>query len=252
MSEAEEAVDVGSEMSLLSHLNELRIRLSWTIAGLLVATIISFIFADEVLGLLVTYYHRFVPDGQLQLIRPTESIETFFKVALLIGGAISMPNTLLQIWFFISPGLTKRERKYVYIFVPSALLLFGLGIVFSIVVLLPTAINFLATFLEGFEAQWTAPEFLSFLITMIFWLGVSFELPIIIYFIARVGVVPASTLREQWRIAIVAISVIAAAVTPSIDPITMLLTMLPLTILYGLSIVLAHVGQRQFERAMAV
>ncbi len=87
---------------------------------------------------------------------------------------------------------------------------------------------------------------------MVFWLGVSFEMPVVIYVIARVGLVTSKTLREQWRMAIVAVAVIAAAVTPSIDPVTMLLTMLPLLILYGLSILLAILGQRQFEKSMAV
>ena len=77
-------------------------------------------------------------------------------------------------------------------------------------------------------------------------------MPVIVYFVARVGLVTAQTLREQWRVAIVVIAVVAAAITPSIDPVTMMLTMAPLTILYGLSILLAHVGQRQFEKSMAV
>jgi sec-independent protein translocase protein TatC len=81
---------------------------------------------------------------------------------------------------------------------------------------------------------------------------VAFEMPVVVYFIARVGLVTAKTLREQWRIAIVAIAVLAAMITPSIDPVTMLLTMAPLVVLYGLSMVMAKVGERQFTRSMAI
>ncbi|RMG96749.1 MAG: twin-arginine translocase subunit TatC [Chloroflexi bacterium] len=244
----------GPQMGLLEHLNELRIRLTWAAGGVLVATIISFIFARQLLDFLLWPYANSVAgQAQLQTLRPTEGIETFFKVALLAGAILSMPFTLYQLWLFVSPGLTKKEKRYVYIFIPSALLLFGLGIAFAWFILVPAAVLFLANFLPDiFKTEWTGQEYISFLTTMLFWIGVSFEMPIVVYFIARAGVVSARTLREQWRVAIVAIAVLAAAITPSIDPITMLLTMAPLIVLYGLSILLARVGQRQFERAMAV
>jgi sec-independent protein translocase protein TatC len=103
-----------------------------------------------------------------------------------------------------------------------------------------------------FMTEWTGQDYISFVVRMLFWIGVSFEMPVIVYLIARVGILTADTLREQWRVAVVIIAVLAAIITPSVDPITMLLTMLPLNILYGLSIVLARVGQRQFEKSMAV
>jgi sec-independent protein translocase protein TatC len=186
-------------------------------------------------------------------LRPTEGIETFFKVALLSGGILSMPLILYQFWLFIAPGLTSKERRYVFVFIPSALLLFGLGIAFAWYVLVPAAVLFLANFMpDVFRTEWQSQEYIGFLITMLFWIGVSFEMPVVIYFVARLGIVTAQTLREQWRVALVAIAVIAAAITPSIDPITMLLTMAPLVVLYGLSIILAHIGQRQFAASMAV
>jgi len=248
-----EPEEIGPEQSILEHLNDLRKRVTWAAAALLVCTIISFVFAEPMLNILLGPYISNAPSGQLQTLRPTEGIETFFKVALLSGAILSMPVILHQFWLFISPGLSKPERRYVYIFIPSALLLFGLGIAFAWFVLVPAAVLFLANFLpEIFRTEWTGQEYITFLITMLFWLGVSFEMPVIIYIVARVGLVTAKTLREQWRLAIVAVAVIAAAVTPSIDPITMLLTMAPLLVLYGLSILLAVLGQRQFEKSMAI
>lgn len=244
---------LNQEQSILTHLRELRKRLTWAAGSLLLMTILSFIFAEPLLNFLLVPYANSAPGGaELQTLRPTEGIETFFKVSLLSGGILSMPLILYQFWLFIKPGLSKHERRYIYIFLPSALLLFGLGISFAWFILVPASVQFLANFLpDVFKTDWTGQEYIGFLVTMLFWIGVSFEMPVVIYFVARLGLVTAKTLREQWRIAVVAIAVIAAAITPSIDPITMLLTMLPLNILYGMSIILAHVGQRQFEKAMA-
>ncbi|MCA9932690.1 MAG: twin-arginine translocase subunit TatC [Ardenticatenaceae bacterium] len=242
------------EMSLLEHLNDLRKRGTWAVGILLAATIISFIFAEPLLNFLLVPYAKSAAEGaQLQTIRPTEGIETFFKVSLLSGAILSMPFILLQFWLFISPGLTKSERRYVYVFIPSALLLFAIGIAFAWYILVPASVFFLANFLpDVFRADWQGQEYIGFLITMLFWVGVSFEMPVIAYFVARVGLVTAKALREQWRIAIVGIAVLAAAITPSIDPVTMLLTMSPLLVLYVMSIGSAVIGQRQFERSMAI
>jgi len=234
--------------TILEHLNEFRVRLTWAVGGLVVATVISFAFTEQLLEFLIKPYGE-----QLQTLSPTEGIETYFKVALMSGVIISMPWILYQLWLFITPGLHGNERRFVYIFVPSATFLFLLGVAFAWLVLLPAAILFLSTFMsEIFWAQWTSNEYIGFATTFLFWLGLSFELPLIIYFLSRVGVITSQTLREHWRVAIVGIAVLAALVTPSIDPVTMLLTMIPLVILYGLSIFLASIGQKQFQRSVAL
>lgn len=250
-----EAEFTEEQMTLLGHLNELRIRLTWAGGSVFLTTILCFAFAEPLLNFLLTPYSNVFAEGtaELQTLRPTEGIETFFKVSLMAGAILAMPVILYQLWLFISPGLTDQEKRYVYIFLPSALVLFLLGISFAWFVLAPAAIFFLANFLPDiFKTDWTGQEYIGFITRMVFWLGVSFEMPVIVYFIARVGLVTAAALREQWRIAIVAVAIIAAVITPSIDPVTMLLTMAPLLVLYLLSITLARVGQRQFERSMEV
>jgi sec-independent protein translocase protein TatC len=253
---ADESIAGGTELSLLQHLNELRIRLTWAVGGLLVTTLLSFAVADQLLEYLLAPYARTVAEGaELQLLGPTEGIETFFKVSLFSGVILAMPIILYQLWLFIGPGLTKKEKRYALIFVPSALSLFILGLSFSWFVLVPAAIGFLAqaSFLpESFRTDWQSREYLSFIVQMLLWVSVSFEMPIIVYTVARLGILTAQGLREQWRMAIVAIAVIAAAITPSIDPVTMLLTMAPLIVLYVLSIFLAIIGQRQFEKSMQI
>ncbi|MCA9873019.1 MAG: twin-arginine translocase subunit TatC [Ardenticatenaceae bacterium] len=248
MSTSNESEETFVEQTLLEHLNELRKRITWAALALVVATIISFIFAQKILLFLLEPYN-----SQLQTLRPTEGIETFFKVALVSGIILSMPVILWQFWLFISPGLTKKERRYVYVFIPAALGLFLLGILFAWYVLVPAAVAFLSSFMpDVFKTDWTGQEYISFILAMLFWLGLSFQMPVIIYVLAAVGLVNGPMLRDQWRVAVVGVAVLAAAITPSIDPVTMLLTMAPLLVLYFLSIGLAYLGYRRFERSVAV
>jgi sec-independent protein translocase protein TatC len=256
MNPSEVPDDFGPNMSLLEHLNELRKRLVWIAAAVLICTVIGFVFAESILDyLLVPYAGATGAAGAttLQTLRPTEGLETYFKVSLLFGAVLAMPVILVQFWMFISPGLRPEEKRYVYVFVPSSLALFVLGMAFAWFVLAPAAIFFLANFMpQVFTTDWTSQEYISFVLRLIFWLGVSFQLPIIVYFLSRVGLITSRTLVDQWRAAIVLIAVLAAVITPSIDPVTMILTMAPLMVLYILSILLARVGARQFERSMEV
>lgn len=248
MSKSEESVEGFVEQTLLEHLNELRKRLTWAALALVIGTIISFIFAQKLLLFLLEPYN-----SQLQTLRPTEGIETFFKVALVSGFILSMPFILWQFWMFIAPGLTKKERRYVYLFIPATLSLFLLGISFAWFVLVPAAVAFLSSFMpEVFKTDWTGQEYIGFILAMLFWLGVSFQMPVIIYVLSVVGLVNGPMLRDQWRVAVVGVAILAAAITPSIDPVTMLLTMAPLLVLYFLSIGLAYLGYRRFEKSMAI
>ncbi len=233
---------------ILEHFVELRRRLGIAVAALIGGTIVSLVFAEQILLFLIAPY-----GARVQAISPTDTIETYFKVALVSGAILTMPIILMQIWQFVRPGLASKEQRLVYLFVPAAFGLFLTGIAFSWLVLLPAAVSFLANFMpEIFMVEWTAPEYISFTTSFLFWVGVSFEMPLIIYLLARTGVVTAAALRDHWRIAVVAIAVLAAVITPSIDPVTMLLAMAPLLVLYLLSIALAVVGERQFQRSMAV
>ncbi|MFN2134371.1 MAG: twin-arginine translocase subunit TatC, partial [Candidatus Promineifilaceae bacterium] len=159
MSKADGADDFGPNMSLLEHLNELRKRLVWVAAAVVLCTILSFIFAEQILNFLLVPYAQATganASATLQTLRPTEGIETYFKVSLLLGVSVAMPIILVQFWLFISPGLTPSERRYIYIFVPSALVLFLLGMAFAWFVLAPAAIFFLANFMpEIFTTDWT-------------------------------------------------------------------------------------------------
>lgn len=255
---APNARDPGAEgegpiLSVFGHLNELRRHLTRAALAVLATTLVSFLFADRLLQFLLQPYASARPGGAaLQTLRPTEGIETYFRIALLTGIVLAMPIILFEFWRFIQPALSRHERRYIYVFIPSALFLFLLGIAFAWFVLAPAAIYFLANFMtDVFIAEWTGQEYISFITRLLLWIGLAFQMPIIIYFVARVGLVTSTALRKQWRIAVVLVAVLAAIITPSIDPVTMVLTMAPLLVLYLLSIGLAAVGYRQYERSMA-
>ena len=248
------------DLTILGHLNELRIRLTWGFAGLAITTIASFFWVRSLLLWMIglarglSLVNASVLSNELNelvVLGPTEGIQVYFKVALLSGAVLAMPWLILQLWLFIAPGLTKKERRHVYVFVLSASVLFALGVLFTVGVLMPTALSFLGSFeADIFRPEWTANEYIRFVTNFIFWIGVSFELPILIYFMALFGLVNSKQLLEHWRVAVVAIAVVAAMITPTVDPVTMTLTMAPLLVLYFLSIGLAKVGYRKFEKSV--
>lgn len=249
----------GFGMGILEHLDELRIRAMWIIGGLVLGTIISFIFTERLFNFLVSgcqfpaiVVSRAAIDaacGDIIAINPTESLQNFFRIAFTSGAIVAMPWILVQFWIFISPALHKHEKKYAYIFVPSATILFLGGVVFAWAMLMPPALVFLKTFLsDDVTISWTLDSYIDFVTGFLFWMGVAFEMPLIMYVLARFGIVTSTMLTEGWRFAIVGIAILSAIITPSIDPVTMLLTMIPLTFLYIFSILLAFVGYRQFMR----
>ena len=252
-------------MAILEHLDELRKRVMWGMLGIVIGTVVAIFFTTYLLEFLTAPYCEYlVPSAAeagntgtlgngctrlLITLRPTEPLETYFRIALTAGAVFAMPFLLLQFWMFIAPGLHKHEKKYVFIFIPAATFLFLTGVVFCWYVLLPAAIYFLVNFLSDTVVNtWQLDPYIDFITSFLFWIGVAFEMPLILYFLARFGLVTSTLLREQWRFAVVGIAIIAAIMTPSIDPITMLLTMAPLGVLYIISIFLARIGQRQFER----
>jgi sec-independent protein translocase protein TatC len=145
---------------------------------------------------------------------------------------------------FVLPGLTGRERRWLLLGVPLASLLFLGGVAFAWFVLIPVAIPFLTTFL-GITTQVRPSSYFEFVTTLLFWMGVSFEMPLVAMLLARLGVITARQLAAGWRHAIVGISVVAALITPTVDPVNMSLVMLPLTALYVVSIGLAALARRR-------
>jgi sec-independent protein translocase protein TatC len=230
-----------SSMPLLQHLEELRERLFKAFGALIVTTLLSFIFAGQLIDFLAA------PIGgraALVSIEITENIAIFMRVSLLSGVVLAMPVVVYQAMRFILPGLTERERKWLLLGVPFSSLLFVAGVAFAWAVMIPTAVPFLINFL-GITTQVRPNNYFEFVTSLMFWIGVSFEMPMVIMFLAWLGFVKAGQLARGWRYAIVAMAVVSAVVTPTVDPVNMGLVMLPLMVLYVISIGLAALAGRR-------
>lgn len=227
-------------MPLLRHLEEIRQRIFKMFLAVVITTAISFAFAGKLIDFLAG------PIGgsrALVSIEVTENIAIFMRVSLLSGLVFAMPVILYQIAAFLLPGLKDRERLWLLAGIPAASLLFISGIAFTWFILFPAAIPFLVNFL-GITTQVRPSNYFEFISTLMFWIGISFEMPLIFMLLAKMKIVNARQLASGWRYAVVAIAVAAAMITPTIDPVNMGLVMAPLLGLYVISIGLAAIAGR--------
>jgi sec-independent protein translocase protein TatC len=244
------ATEADARESLWEHIEVLRAHLLRIVVALVVGVGVSFYFSEKLMGYLA------MPAGglqKLQAIGVTEELGVFMRVALTSGIAIILPYLAFEIWLFAAPGLKPRERKMGLVGIPLAAGLFLSGMAFTFFVLLPTALPFLGGFTDIAEF-WTASEYFGFITGLMLWIGLFFEFPLVVYVLTSIGLVKPKLLLQQWRIAVIVIAVIAAAITPTIDPVTMGLTMLPMIFLYFISIGLSFIafaGRRQKESAAA-
>jgi len=226
-------------MPIMGHLRELRNVLIKCAIVIAIATTISLVFTTQILQFLIAPY-----GGILETIDPTENVTTYFRVALMSGAVLAMPFLVYFIWSFIAPGLEAKEKRYVRFIVPGATFLFLLGVAFAWGIMLPAAIGFLSTFEpEIFKTSWRAAAYIPFVTSLMFWIGVAFELPLIVFFLAKLKLVTARKLLGWWRFAIVGAAIAAALITPTVDPFNMALVMGPLVFLYFLSILLAKLAR---------
>jgi sec-independent protein translocase protein TatC len=146
---------------------------------------------------------------------------------------------------FIIPGLTRKEKRILLSAIPAITLLFVIGVLFAWFILVPPALSFLSTFQEPLiKTEWVADEYLGFVTALLFWMGVAFETPLVFFVLALMGIVGAGALLKNWRVAIVGAAIAAAFITPTVDPVNMMLVMGPLMALYALSILLVVIGRR--------
>lgn len=234
------SLQLQSSAPLLEHLNELRVRSFKIVLALIATTGISFAFSQQMVEYLAA------PIGgidKLVSIELTENIAIFMKVSLLGGFVLGMPLIVYQIMAFVLPGLKGTERAWLFTMIPFASLLFAAGVAFTWFVMLPSAIPFLTNFM-GITTQVRPENYFGFITRLMFWIGICFEMPLVVMLFAKLKLVTARQLLSGWRYAIVLMAVMAAAVTPTVDPINMGLVMAPLMGLYIISVVLAAAVSR--------
>ncbi|MGB4595097.1 MAG: twin-arginine translocase subunit TatC [Anaerolineaceae bacterium] len=225
-------------VSIWSHLEDLRKTLMYVLIGIVICVIAGYFVARPVMDFLAR------PIGgiaNLQAIEVTENVSVTMRVALLVGITIATPWIFFQLFSFIGKGLTKKEKRAVLIAVPFATLMFVAGAVFAYYVMLPTSMQFFMDFLQV-QTSLRIKSYIDFVTNLIFWIACSFELPVLVFVLARVGLITSKQLLSGWRIAIVVIAVAAAIITPTADPVNMAIFMIPLFALYLLSIGLSAIA----------
>lgn len=238
----------GGEMTLLEHLLELRMRLMWSSIAILAGMMVFFIppIGFRLIEFLIDPAQKALPGFKPQYIEPIENIATYFRVALLGGVAAGMPVVVYHVMRFVTPALTTGEKRWIYPIVLGASLAFLGGMAFGYYVILPVTLEFLLTFGSEFaEPNIRIGNYIGFVTRMLGIMGLVFETPLIVMGFAKLGIVSARQLWRRWRFAIVGCTVLAAVVTPTIDPVTQLLVAGPMLLLYFVGIGLAWLVRRQ-------
>jgi sec-independent protein translocase protein TatC len=246
----EEAPDADlPKMSFLDHLEELRKRLIVSIIAIFVAFLACWNFADKIFALIQAPLTKFLPPGDQKLAytRLTEPFFLYMKVAFFAAIFVASPILMWQVWRFISPGLYKRERRYAAPFIIFATLFFVLGGYFGYRVILPGTCKFFVETGKEFKQMIKVDEYFSFASTIVLASGAVFETPILIFFLARLGIVTPHFLLQKSKYAIVLSFVIAAIVTPTPDMVTQSFLAIPMIALYFLGVGVAFAFGKRYD-----
>ncbi len=238
---------IANPADVLTHLAALRGHLMRSVLVLLLASFVAFEFAPIILDWLAA------PVGGLKALEAvdvTEPVGVVMRVTFFTAFAVSLPYIAFEMLRFVAPGLTRRARLVGLFAIPMVLVLFAFGVAFTYYVLLPPAVTFLVNFMD-IPTQIRPSSYVAFATGLMFWIGIAFELPLASFVLAAIGLLPARWLSSNWRIAVVVLAVLAAAITPTVDPINMLLVWAPLVAIYFISVATASLAQRQRARRLA-
>ena len=237
--------------SLSGHLNELRRRLTWSAVSIFTLTVIAFVFHQQILLILMEPAGDFtdLPHSKPIYTDLTEFLGIAMKASLLVGVFASLPFLLWQMVMFVSPGLNPTERRYLFVLMPLSLFVFFIGALFGYFVLFPPAVRFLITFGSDVAVPMIRiGNYVNLMLSLLFWMGIVFELPIILFFLSRIGVVGPRFLARNRRWAIVLSFILGALITPTLDPINQALVAGPIIVLYEVGIQLSKLGSKIRER----
>lgn len=224
--------------SLLEHIGALRKHLLRSLVVLILCAVAAFIFLPQLLAFISGPI-----DGldSLTAVDVTEPISVGMRVVLLAAFAVALPYIILELFLFVGPALSRRARLIGVLAIPLVAVFFFGGMAFTYYLILPTGLPVLLNFLE-LETQIRPSSYVRFTTGLMFWIGLVFEFPLLAYMLSAMRILSPATLVKNWRIAVVVIAVLAALITPTIDPINMMLVMIPLLFLYGLSILLSFLA----------
>ena len=229
------------EATLSQHLRELRYRLTISVVAILVGSAAAFPFWERIVVILLQ------PAGQFNVIaiEVTETLATSVKVSFWCGFLVAFPVVLYQVLRFIVPALTGNERRYVLAFLPAAMFAFGCGVAFAYFVLAPAALKFLVGFgSDIITIQPRISNVVGVMLRLLFWMGLAFETPLVLFLLAQLGIVTSRALARFRRFWLVIAFALAAVITPTFDPFNQALVAVPLLVLYELGVLLARLASR--------
>jgi len=231
------------ELSFLDHLEELRKRVIRCLFFIIIFSIVGYFFSEKI----INFVSKPIP--HLYFMSPTEAFAIRIKLSLIVGVIVSVPVIFYQAWQFVVPGLLEKEVKIVIPVVVSSTIFFLIGAVFCFFLVLPVGLKFLL----GFGTEKLSPlikitDYINFISYMTLAFGAVFELPVLSYFLAKIGVISAPTLRKGRRYAIVIILILAAALTPGPDIFSQLMLAGPLYVLYEISIIVVMITRKKKSR----
>ena len=230
------------KQSVLQHLQELRQRLIKSVIAVAIASVIAFFFYEWIFFFL----KRPAGDISLVYIEMTEMLGTIMKVCLTAGIILAMPYLVFQGIMFVSPALTSREKKHVYIILPWIALMFLGGVAFGYFVLIPPATRFLTSFGSDIATpEIRVGNYVAVVARLLLAIGFVFEMPVITTFLARLGMLKPKWLSDHRKVAVIFAFILAALITPTFDPINQSLVAVPLIVLYEMSIWLAKLFQKR-------
>lgn len=237
--------DNEGEMSFLEHLEELRWRLIYSLFGILIGTIIAWVFIDflvESILLRPSVENKI----SLQNLKPFGQIFLYLQIAIIAGIIISIPNIFYQLWKFISPALRKNERKYILAIVVFSTICFLLGIIFAYFVMLPLTLSFASQFgTSAIKNEFAIDEYMSIIISVMLAAGLVFELPMLSFFLSKLGILTPDFMKKYRKHSLVIILVAAAILTPGTDPVSQIILAVPLFLLYEISILVSKLSQKK-------
>lgn len=234
-------------MSLGDHLEELRRRLIYALAGVAVCVVVSLLLGRYIIVFLKGPFLTVMgDDAQLGTLAPAEGFTSYLKIVLISALVVSSPWTFYHLWMFVAAGLYSQEKRYVHMAVPFSSGLFITGAVFFLVVVAPLALKFFVkcnNFL-GLSSNWTFPYYIAFVTHLMLVFGIAFQTPIAIFFLTRTGLVSCQSLRNSRKFVLLGIVVLAAIATPP-DVISQVTLAVPLYLLYELGILLSAIADRK-------
>ncbi len=237
-------------MTFLEHLEDLRKRIWYSFVAIIIVVIPAWFFSKDVYNIIARPITRFLPEGEKLVFTSLPApFFLYMKVSFLTALFVAAPFIFLQVWYFVAPGLYQREKKNVIPFVLLTTIFFSGGAVFAYLVVFPFACNFFLGMGSEFKAMITVDQYFSLALRVILGIALVFELPTLVYFLAKMGLVSARMMIKYFKYAVLVVFVIAAIITPTPDMFTQSIIAVPMLALYGLSILIAlAVGKQRSRR----